>query len=110
LRICRTCSNRSRSHWPAPDRAPGSPAARRRATTSDDDVTYPEDDTPGSQIRIHEGSEAPQLEAAVSQTPGMVPARTRRGRLVDGARFAYVKATEGTSYTNPEFAQQYNSS
>ena len=80
------------------------------ATASDDDVTYPEDDTPGSQIRIHEGSEAPQLEAAVSQTPGMVPARTRRGRLVDGARFAYVKATEGTSYTNPEFAQQYNSS
>ena len=28
----------------------------------------------------------------------------------DGARFAYVKATEGTSYTNPSFAQQYNGS
>jgi beta-glucosidase-like glycosyl hydrolase len=27
-----------------------------------------------------------------------------------GARFAYVKATEGTSYTNPSFAQQYNGS
>jgi GH25 family lysozyme M1 (1,4-beta-N-acetylmuramidase) len=27
-----------------------------------------------------------------------------------GARFAYVKATEGTSYTNPYFAQQYNGS
>jgi len=26
----------------------------------------------------------------------------------NGARFAYVKATEGTSYTNPYFAQQYN--
>ncbi|MCC3276855.1 lysozyme M1 [Arthrobacter sp. zg-Y20] len=27
-----------------------------------------------------------------------------------GARFAYVKATEGTSYTNPYFGQQYNGS
>ncbi|GIF04858.1 GH25 family lysozyme [Actinoplanes siamensis] len=27
-----------------------------------------------------------------------------------GSRFAYVKATEGTSYTNPYFAQQYNGS
>ncbi|WP_243639743.1 GH25 family lysozyme [Micromonospora sp. MW-13] len=25
----------------------------------------------------------------------------------NGARFAYVKATEGTGYTNPYFAQQY---
>jgi GH25 family lysozyme M1 (1,4-beta-N-acetylmuramidase) len=28
----------------------------------------------------------------------------------NGARFAYIKATEGTSYTNPYFAQQYNGS
>lgn len=27
-----------------------------------------------------------------------------------GNRFAYVKATEGTTYTNPSFAQQYNGS
>jgi GH25 family lysozyme M1 (1,4-beta-N-acetylmuramidase) len=27
-----------------------------------------------------------------------------------GARWAYVKATEGTGYTNPYFAQQYNGS
>ena len=27
-----------------------------------------------------------------------------------GARFAYVKATEGTYHTNPSFAQQYNGS
>ena len=26
----------------------------------------------------------------------------------DGGRFAYIKATEGTYYTNPYFAQQYN--
>jgi GH25 family lysozyme M1 (1,4-beta-N-acetylmuramidase) len=28
----------------------------------------------------------------------------------NGARFAYVKATEGTTYTNPYFSQQYNGS
>ena len=28
----------------------------------------------------------------------------------NGARFAYIKATEGTYYTNPYFAQQYNGS
>ena len=28
----------------------------------------------------------------------------------NGARWAYVKATEGTGYTNPYFAQQYNGS
>ncbi|MFB9236911.1 lysozyme [Plantactinospora siamensis] len=28
----------------------------------------------------------------------------------NGARFAYIKATEGTGYTNPYFAQQYNGS
>jgi GH25 family lysozyme M1 (1,4-beta-N-acetylmuramidase) len=27
-----------------------------------------------------------------------------------GSRFAYIKATEGTYYTNPSFAQQYNGS
>ena len=32
------------------------------------------------------------------------------GQYSAGARFAYVKATEGTYYTNPSFAQQYNGS
>ncbi|MCO1618785.1 lysozyme [Micromonospora tulbaghiae] len=32
------------------------------------------------------------------------------GAWANGARFAYVKATEGTYYTNPYFAQQYNGS
>lgn len=33
-----------------------------------------------------------------------------QGAYNNGARFAYVKATEGTTYTNPSFAQQYNGS
>ena len=33
-----------------------------------------------------------------------------RAQWDDGKRFAYVKATEGTGYENPYFAQQYNGS
>lgn len=33
-----------------------------------------------------------------------------RGAYDSGARFAYAKATEGSYYTNPYFAQQYNGS
>ncbi|WP_171046696.1 GH25 family lysozyme [Pseudarthrobacter sp. NamE5] len=32
------------------------------------------------------------------------------GQFNQGARFAYVKATEGTTYTNPEYHNQYNGS
>ena len=32
------------------------------------------------------------------------------GAWANGARWAYIKATEGTYYTNPYFAQQYNGS
>jgi GH25 family lysozyme M1 (1,4-beta-N-acetylmuramidase) len=79
------------------------------------DVTHPEDDTPGSQIRLHEGTDAPAFEAAVVQTPGM-DVSSHQGAVnwstarASGARFAYVKATEGTTYQNPQFAQQYNGS
>lgn len=91
------------------------------------DVTHPEIDTPGSQIRIHEGSDGddgslgPGLgldisaAAAVAQTLGM-DVSSHQGAVswstakANGARFAYVKATEGTTYQNPQFAQQYNGS
>jgi beta-N-acetylhexosaminidase len=33
-----------------------------------------------------------------------------QGAYNNGARFAYVKATEGTTYTNPSFSSQYNGS
>lgn len=85
------------------------------AVADDEDITHPEEDTPGSQVRIHEGSDAPQLEAAVTQTPGM-DVSSYQGAVswsaawASGARFAYIKATEGASYTNPQFAQQYNGS
>lgn len=53
--------------------------------------------------------------AAVTQTLGM-DVSSHQGNVNwsywwgQGRKFAYVKATEGTSYTNPYFAQQYNGS
>lgn len=53
--------------------------------------------------------------AAATQTLGM-DVSSHQGNVnwaswwSQGRKFAYVKATEGTSYTNPYFAQQYNGS
>ena len=80
------------------------------------------DDHPmGSQIRLHEGNQY-QLQInnrafanAIASVPGMDVSGYQgnvnwSGAWSNGARFAYVKATEGTYYTNPYFAQQYNGS
>lgn len=81
------------------------------------DMTHPEDDVAGSQIRLYEGVDTtPSLtQAAVTQTPGMDVSNYQGSvawstAYANGARFAYVKATEGTTYTNPSFASQYNGS
>jgi hypothetical protein len=81
--------------------------------TDESDVVHPESDTPGSQVRLHEGTEGPRFAALVTQTPGM-DVSSHQGAVnwstawANGAKFAYVKATEGTTYQNPDFAQQYN--
>ena len=74
----------------------------------------------GSQIRLHErpgpyrdndelviqaSSTVPGLD--VSNYQGSVAWQTAYN---NGARFAYVKATERNNYVNPSFAQQYNGS
>ncbi|HET6709212.1 lysozyme [Amycolatopsis sp.] len=71
----------------------------------------------GSQIAKVEGvGEAPgvlyggddqQLGHDVSGHQGPVD---WRGAAGSGAKFVYVKATEGTGFVNPQFAQQYNGS
>lgn len=74
----------------------------------------------GSQIRLHEGSLQPKdhpfvVNAGTASVKGM-DVSGYQGNVnwssawANGARFAYVKATEGTYYTNPYFAQQYNGS
>jgi len=82
-----------------------------------------EDHTAGSQIRLHEGTQGLEeegldtasAEAAAATVPGC-DVSGHQGNVNwaaawnAGARFCYVKATEGTSYRNPNFAQQYNGS
>ncbi len=72
----------------------------------------------GSQIREHEGaSKKRSLEPApsVPSVPG-IDVSGHQGTVNwrhwwdRGVRFAYVKATEGTGYTSPDFAHQYNGS
>ncbi|MFG3228529.1 lysozyme [Kitasatospora sp. NPDC048194] len=78
---------------------------------------HPDRDFAGSTVAAHEGRSgaAPLVRLAVTQTAGLDVA-SYQGNVnwpsvaAGGARFAYVKATEGTSYTNPYFAQQYNGS
>lgn len=80
-------------------------------------MTHPELDWMGSTIRAHEGGSTTGGVATplVTQTPGM-DVSGYQGNVnwsaawSNGGRFAYIKATEGTSYTNPYFAQQYNGS
>ncbi len=82
------------------------------------------DDHPmGSQIRKNEAVDA-KTPADIANTMTAAAAGQLDGMDVsgwqgnvnwsaawnNGARFAYVKATEGTGYTNPYFAQQYNGS
>lgn len=75
----------------------------------------PLDHPMGSQIRLHEPVDAEARPALASSVPGM-DVSSWQGEVdwaaayASGARFAYVKATEGTTYTNPYFAQQYNGS
>lgn len=72
----------------------------------------------GSQIRRVEGEQpSPRSgDIAVTATVPGIDVSGHQGNVNwtdnwnQGIRFAYVKATEGTSYTNPYFPQQYNGS
>src|SRR3954452_13304571 len=80
-------------------------------------LAHPQDDYAGSQIAKHEGvgggpllavkanDDALGLDVASYQGNVDWPAASR-----NGGKFAYAKASEGISYTNPFFAQQYNGS
>ncbi|HEX3781053.1 MAG TPA: GH25 family lysozyme [Pseudonocardiaceae bacterium] len=88
-------------------------------------VWHPQDDYAGSQIAIHEGTTG-QNGSNAQDLPGTAGAPTGVPLGLDvsghqgaidwgsvssgGGSFAYIKATEGTYYTNPDFAQQYNGS
>lgn len=98
---------------PALASTPGKGSAMSSQTS-----TEPVTDTPmGSQIRKHEGGDehaVPEVDP-LATVPGM-DVSSHQGNVDwqswwnQGMKFAYVKATEGTGYTNPYFAQQYNGS
>ncbi|MFE0463858.1 lysozyme [Kitasatospora sp. NPDC058965] len=78
--------------------------------------SHPERDFAGSTVVAHEGrGAAGGLQPMVTQTRGL-DVSSYQGNVnwstarANGGAFAYVKATEGTGYTNPYFAQQYNGS
>ncbi|MGW1049642.1 lysozyme [Streptomyces sp. NPDC002521] len=69
----------------------------------------------GMGVLAHDGGHGSPAPAAVAQTEG-VDVSAYQGNVAwpalwsSGVRWAYTKATEGTYYTNPYFAQQYNGS
>jgi GH25 family lysozyme M1 (1,4-beta-N-acetylmuramidase) len=88
-------------------------------TTSTPDNTSVGDTEMGSQIRLHEGSDKMLItpnDFDPQATVQGIDVSSHQGNVDwasywnQGKRFAYVKATENTNYTNPFFAQQYNGS
>ncbi|HEY4453283.1 MAG TPA: lysozyme [Pseudonocardiaceae bacterium] len=107
----------------APAAAPAAHLAPNQILTPADAAAAgrtPQLDWLGSQVAKHE----PHGNPATSQYEVFSPAATVPGLDVsayqgsvnwttvknNGAKFAYVKATEGTYYQSPDFAQQYNGS
>lgn len=94
---------------------PAAPAARSSAAVA----RQPDLDWAGSQIAKHEPDDATDDDPTAGPAgaaPAGVPGLDVSGYqgAIDwvavaghGARFAYVKATEGTDYANPYFAGQY---
>jgi GH25 family lysozyme M1 (1,4-beta-N-acetylmuramidase) len=86
-------------------------------------ITHPQNDTAGSQIRLHEHevttTVTPRLNTglrafATTAPPYGMDVSNYQGNInwpaqkAAGAAFVYIKATENTTFQNPYFAQQYN--
>jgi GH25 family lysozyme M1 (1,4-beta-N-acetylmuramidase) len=90
------------------------PAAADGPTAVSGPMTHPDLDYAGWSLPSRAADPAVQA-AAVTQTRGM-DVSSHQGNVnwpaaaAAGGRFAYVKATESTTYRNPYFAQQYNGS
>jgi len=83
-------------------------------------ITHPDADSMGSTIRANEAAAPPGASGvspnAVANQPqgldvsGYQPSIDWNATAANGARFAYVKATEGTGYISPQYANQYTGS
>ncbi|UQA93145.1 lysozyme [Streptomyces halobius] len=94
----------------------GLPGTAAAVTDYAPEPTHPGQDWAGSEIAKHEGiapgGGAPSLLASVHGVDVSSHNRNVAWSTLwkSGVRFAYVKATESKSYTNPYFTQQYNGS
>lgn len=86
-------------------------------------LRHPQDDWAGSQIALHEDlarsgvtrQNEPTPQASQATVPGLDVSSHQgsvnwAGVAAGGGAFAYVKATESTTYVNPSFSQQYDGS
>ncbi|HEY5834579.1 lysozyme [Streptomyces sp.] len=82
-------------------------------------ITHPERDWMGSTVAAHEGRSTAAgggaVTASVTQTPGFDASHWQgtvnwAAAYSNGARFAYIKATEGTTYRDPNFSANYTNS
>lgn len=78
-------------------------------------LAHPDDDYAGSQIAKHEGTGDGSLLAVKANDDALgLDVASYQGNVDwaavsrNGGSFAYSKATEGITYTNPYFGQQYN--
>ena len=93
------------------------PAAAAPQATPKNHISHPELDWAGSQVAKHQSGSGshPAVTPMVAGTPGL-DVSGYQGNVnwssvaANGGRFAYVKATESTTYQNPYFTQQYNGS
>ena len=92
----------------------GSVSAAVAAPTSNH-VTHPDRDSMGSTIRAHEhvnpGAVHPNVDGLQGlDVSGYQPGIDWNAVKANGASFAYIKATESTTYQSPEFGNQYTGS
>ncbi|MBN9741730.1 MULTISPECIES: GH25 family lysozyme [Amycolatopsis] len=86
------------------------------AAASGTSAETPDNHQMGASIRAHEGGGTGVAPASVEATTSGIDVSSYQGAVDwqsywnQGKRFAYVKATEGTGYQNPDFTQQYNGS
>jgi GH25 family lysozyme M1 (1,4-beta-N-acetylmuramidase) len=87
-------------------------AAPAHAAPAANHVTHPERDFMGSTVKAHEKVGAKVVTPNVSGLPGLdvsgyQPGIDWNSVKANGARFAYIKATESTTYQSSEFSNQY---
>jgi GH25 family lysozyme M1 (1,4-beta-N-acetylmuramidase) len=88
---------------------------RAGASTSAPAITHPEDDWAGSQIAHYEGAPSTDpADPATAGRPAGFDVSHYQGSLkwpavtAAGAKFAYIKATEGVGFVDPNFTANYN--